>query len=121
MEQVYDELMILSNDIETSFFHKDHMLDDVIYRIFNYRLASYTEFMKPSGIECRGIMFEVDTDGNYIDIKSRPMAKFWNQHELKMINIDKLLDLAKKAKLNGDLSENVYNTVYEEYLQRISD
>ncbi|UQJ95715.1 RNA ligase 1 and tail fiber attachment catalyst [Klebsiella phage CPRSB] len=34
-------------------------------RIFNYRMASYTDWLKPGALECRGIMFEMDGDTPY--------------------------------------------------------
>ena len=46
-------------DTSEAFYFKDFPLNDAIYRIFNYRLASYTEFLAPNALECRGHMFEV--------------------------------------------------------------
>lgn len=80
MQELYKQLIDLTT-VNESFFFKDFPIDDRIYRIFNYRLASYTEFLIPGAVECRGIMFLVDDDGKYLDIKSRPMEKFWNIDE----------------------------------------
>lgn len=63
-----------------AFYFQDFIWGASIYRIFNYRLASYTDFMMPDAIECRGIMFEVDND-NPVRLVSRPMQKFFNRFE----------------------------------------
>jgi len=77
---LYDDLM---NLVETSeaFYFKDFPLDDKIYRIFNYRLASYTEFLHPGGLECRGHMFEVSADGKKYRLASLSPEKFFNLNE----------------------------------------
>jgi T4 RnlA family RNA ligase len=99
MKSLYKNLINLINTND-SFYFKDFIKDDTIYRIFNYRLASYTEFQIPGAIECRGIMFEIANDGTYIDIKSRPMSKFWNLHELEghssvdLSNVIRIMDKA---------------------------
>lgn len=49
--------------------------------VYNYRLASYTEFMRPGGLECRGHMFEVDENGKPIRLASLPPQKFFNLNE----------------------------------------
>lgn len=51
------------------------------FRIFTYRLASYSDFLAPGALECRGSMFEVDADGGYIRIASRTPKKFFNLGE----------------------------------------
>jgi RNA ligase len=87
---LYEQLMNLND----SFYHVDHILDHQVYRIFSYRLASYTDFEQPGAKEARGIMFNI-TDEPYI--VSRPMEKFWNLEELvnhgfqfDKINIDRI-------------------------------
>lgn len=82
-QKMYDELMTLVADSET-FYYKDFKKDDSVFRIFNYRLASYTEFMRPSGLECRGTTFEVtdeSRDAKAIRLASLPMPKFFNLNE----------------------------------------
>jgi T4 RnlA family RNA ligase len=79
-EQIFNnlELLITEND---AFFRQEFILDEKIYWIYNYRLASYTDFLAPSAIEARGIMFEVTNEGKFIRLASRPMQKFWNLNE----------------------------------------
>lgn len=80
--KLYNELLELvwSNE---AFFFKDQVLDDITYRVFAYRLASYSDFLLPSALECRGIMFEVK-DGNPIRLAAMPMEKFFNISENPM-------------------------------------
>lgn len=90
---MYNELMTLCNDSDDAFFFKDFERDDHHYRIFNYRMASYTDFLRPSALECRGIMFEIRTDeiNGVIPIRlaSRPMEKFFNKDENPLtMNLD---------------------------------
>lgn len=77
---LYDNLMALvqSND---AFFTRDAKLDDCLYRVFSYRMASYTDFCTPGALESRGIMFELDDAGNPIRLAAMPMEKFFNDKE----------------------------------------
>jgi T4 RnlA family RNA ligase len=80
--QLYDQLMQLTLTGD-AFFFKDFPADDPerMYRIFNYRLASYSDFCKPGALECRGTMFLVDRKGNFDDLVCRPPKKFFNLGE----------------------------------------
>lgn len=77
---LYDQLLLLTTTTE-AFFFADHTHQGVTYRIFNYRLASYSLFCLPAAEECRGTMFEIDTMGNVIRLAALPMQKFYNLHE----------------------------------------
>lgn len=85
-QRLFEDLMRLVNSNE-AFFYVDRELDDQTYRIFNYRLASYTDFLEPSALECRGIMFNVTSfeDNALVDVThelvSFPMFKFFNLYE----------------------------------------
>lgn len=78
-ENTYNDLMKL---VETSeaFFFKDFDLDGKVYRIFNYHLASWTLFMEPGALNCRGIMYDVTNPENP-KIVSLPPEKFFNYEE----------------------------------------
>lgn len=95
MKTLYDNLLKLTVD-NTSFFFKEFELNSKTFRIFNYRLASYTEFQLPGAMEARGIMFEVDND-EYVNLACRPMAKFHNLHEIQPQIPD--LDLSKVVRI----------------------
>lgn len=77
--QLYTNLMSLVDSNE-AFYYGDREMDDRVYRLFNYRLASYTDFLNPGAIECRGIMFDV-TDPEDVKLVSMPMEKFFNLNE----------------------------------------
>jgi len=84
--ELYNQLMALTQDGD-AFYFQDFELDRVKYRIFNYRLASYSDFLKPGALECRGIMFDI-TDG-IAELVARPMQKFFNLNENPMtMNLD---------------------------------
>lgn len=80
-QELYDNLMTLCETNEAFFFKDFPVYTGGHYRIFNYRLATYTDFMLPGALECRGIMFELDKDGNALRVASRPMEKFFNDGE----------------------------------------
>lgn len=77
------DLMTLVDESE-AFYFSDQKSGDEWYRIFNYRLASYTEFMRQNGTECRGHMFRISEEGynaQPVEFVTLPMEKFWNLHE----------------------------------------
>ena len=81
-----------------AFYYKDFSKDDRTYRIFNYRLASYTNFLEDGALECRGIMYDV-TDWEPV-LVSRPMEKFFNLNENPLtMNLDltRVVDVELKA------------------------
>lgn len=78
--KLFEELVALTKDSEV-FYKQEFKLDAKIYWIFNYRLASYSDFQLPSAKWARGTMFEVDSDGNLIQLASLPMPKFFNLNE----------------------------------------
>ena len=78
-QTLYNDLFRLTETNE-AFYFRDNIKDDITYRIFTYRLASYSDFLLPSALECRGIMFEMSHDVP-IRLASMPMAKFFNYKE----------------------------------------
>lgn len=81
-EKLYEQLVELCASTK-AFNYKDvpsgH--EGTIYRIFSYYLTSYTDYLKPGALECRGTMFYVDTSGKYLGIASRTPQKFFNLGE----------------------------------------
>lgn len=92
--ELYANLMALCESGDT-FFYADHTLDGLCYRIFNYRLSSYSEFLKPDALWCRGTMFRMDHDPVLV---CRPMQKFFNLNE-------------NPSTMSLDLSEDNIDTV----------
>jgi T4 RnlA family RNA ligase len=89
--------LVDSND---AFYFQDFVLDDVTYRIFNYRMASYTDFLQPAALECRGIMFDV-TDINNVGLVCLPQEKFFNLNENPM-TMDLALTKVSNIELKAD-------------------
>jgi T4 RnlA family RNA ligase len=81
---LYSDMMALCKGGDT-FFFADRVVDNVTYRIFNYRLASYTDFCKPNALEARGIMFALTDDNGVVledpKLVCRPIRKFFNRFE----------------------------------------
>ena len=65
------------------FVSKDVAFHGSIYRIYNYNnFPKYSDFNKPSGLECRGHMFEMDIDSKEpIRLACLPPEKFFNIDE----------------------------------------
>lgn len=106
-DELFNDLMRLCEGDDPAFFFSDQVLDDYFapakFRIFNYHLASYTDFQKPNALNCRGTMFQMLEDGKPI-LASLPFAKFFNYMEnpftmnVDFSDIDYVLD-----KMDGSL------------------
>lgn len=72
------EALVVANE---AFYRQEFIKDESIYWVYNYRLASYTDFLSPGAIESRGVMYEVDDKGNAIRLAAQPMHKFFNRFE----------------------------------------
>lgn len=82
IKSLFDNLMNLCSDDNNTFFFVDATSSmQSKFRIFSYYIASYSEWLKPDALECRGIMFELDDNNNPIRIAARPPKKFFNLFE----------------------------------------
>lgn len=72
------EALVASSD---TFYGQDFDCHGTKFRIYNYRLASYTEFLKPGALEMRGHMFELNADGSMKRLAALCMQKFFNAFE----------------------------------------
>jgi len=94
-------------DMLESFYYADRFLDGKWFRIFNYRLASYTDFMEPGGLELRGHTFEIDREGEDatpIRLASNYFPKFFNYRENPStmdLDLTKVREIAHK--MDGSL------------------
>lgn len=98
-QTLYNDLMNLVNSNE-AFYFQDQLLDGCTYRIFNYRLASYTDFLQPGALECRGSMFEIDDKGTAKRLASHPLHKFFNLYENPMtmnVDLDNIVSVENKS------------------------
>lgn len=87
---LYNKLMHLVETNEAFYYVDQNIIDGLaestksVYRIFLYRLASYTDFQLPGALECRGITFEITEEGDNaqpIRLAAMPMEKFFNLYE----------------------------------------
>ncbi len=63
-----------------TFIYRDLALDEHKYRIFDYHLASWTSFMLPNALNCRGTMFNITNSTNPV-LVCLPPPKFFNYEE----------------------------------------
>lgn len=103
-ETVYNELLDLCKDSEC-FYFVDQQMDGHYFRIFNYRLAQYSDWLKhPLTFELRGLMIETTSDGRFIRVASRPMKKFFNRGENPIVaDYDFSGDMTAYDKMDGSL------------------
>jgi T4 RnlA family RNA ligase len=104
---LYNNLMSLVANNE-AFYFQDFQLENRTFRIFNYRLASYTDFMLPGAMECRGVMFEITTAPDGVEkpfkLTALPMEKFFNLNENPMtMNVDLSTVVEIQEKADGSL------------------
>ena len=79
--ELYNNLMNLVNDEDSPFYLIEHVgpYDGATYHVFSYRLGSYTDFLRPDALECRGHMFRIENDVPVL--VSLPFPKFFNRGE----------------------------------------
>lgn len=99
LSTLFNDLMALCDAPESSFYFTEPVYDGKQYRVFTYRLASFTEFQQKNASECRGHTFRLD--GDTWVLASLPMAKFWNYGEhigwgndIDLDSIDMIMDKA---------------------------
>ena len=98
--ETYHNLMTLCKEDE-AFYFADFKAADKMYRIFNYRLANWSSFEKPSAKDCRGIMYDV-TDSTWPILVSLPMEKFFNFAEGNVDHYSGYM-FTKMVKMDGSL------------------
>ena len=73
--ELFDSLMALTEDSKV-FFYKDYGP----FRVFNYRLSSYSEFLRKAALDCRGTTFFMKEGATPL-LVCRPLPKFFNLAE----------------------------------------
>lgn len=105
---LFDDLMALCAVNEAFYFVDQIGPDGLSYRVFTYRLASYTDFQNRNAVECRGHTFRLDDDGQW-RLASLPMQKFFNYGEHigwgTEMNLSKIVTVMDK--LDGSLISTV--------------
>lgn len=107
--KLYNDLMNLcSEEGQEAFYYVDQKMGDETYRIFLYRMASYTEFLKSGALECRGHTFRMNSDGSMAELASKPMQKYFNLGENPFtMNLDLSTMVELMDKLDGSLISTV--------------
>lgn len=112
LDTLFDDLMALCESNE-AFYYVDQKMGNTDYRIFTYRLASFTDFQNRNAIECRGHTFRKDADG--WKLASLPPQKFFNYSEhvgwktdIDLNSVTMIMD-----KLDGSLISTVEANDYE--------
>ena len=101
MKNLYEQLKTLVETTE-AFYMVEQVFKGVTYEVFTYRMASYTEFLLPSALECRGHTF---SNGRLVSL---PMQKFFNLGENPMTME---LDLSKVIQIENKLDGSLISTV----------
>lgn len=80
IENLFYEMKKLSETSDKFFMNKS------VYRgknvaVFDYSLTIPADFCSEAAFECRGSVFEIDDNDNFVSILCRPYEKFLNLHE----------------------------------------
>lgn len=112
--KLYNDLMELCST--GNFFYKDQVTPNgYSVRIFSYHYASYGDWIKPSALECRGIMFLMNDDYDMVfHVMCRPMEKFFNVGEHPRTFEELVQDLIERKLLSSPRPGN--NLKYDELL-----
>ncbi|ASV44065.1 RNA ligase [Salicola phage SCTP-2] len=86
---------VVENEPE-KFFMNIHEYDGVRYAMFDYALTIPSHFNTSAAFECRGSVFEVDDNDNFVRIASRPFEKFLNLHEYDYLHNEGLFNGVKE-------------------------
>jgi RNA ligase len=129
--EIYTHLLDYANFGSDAIYYVDQVWEGVTYRVFAYRLASYTDFMQPDALEARGIMFELDEKEQPVRLACRPMHKFFNLNEnpmtmnlnLSQDNISIVMDKVDGSLIsswvdhNGNLQLKSKTSLYSDQVQ----
>lgn len=108
-KEIFDSLMALVSNDECFYFN-DQILKNRIFRIFDYRLASYSQWLNPHATQCRGITFEVDDNGNALELVSWPFEKYWNIRENPFtMDVDLNDPMEILYKIDGSLMATIHH------------
>lgn len=110
-KELYNSLVNLCDSTE-AFDYKDfESIGSGTYRIFTYRLASYSDFLSPAAFECRGSMFEIDpVTKEYIRFAARTPKKFFNAYENPFVMFDKNMKSTEVQLVMDKLDGSIIST-----------
>lgn len=106
---LYSNLMKLVEGNE-AFYFKDYIVNGCVYRVFNYLLASYTDFCAEDALEARGITFYIPGGDLEPTCVARPFKKFFNYKE-NPFTMDRRLEDVEQSfiKEDGSIIMSYYN------------
>lgn len=81
LQELFDGLNKLCSETEAFYFSEQEYGENHIVRSFSYRLASWTDFLKPYARDCRGTAFVLDKRTGEWNLFCRAYRKFWNLGE----------------------------------------
>lgn len=81
LQELFDGLNKLCAETEAFYFSEQEYGENYIVRSYTYRLASYTDFLKPYARDCRGTAFVLDKRTGEWNLFCRAYRKFWNLGE----------------------------------------
>lgn len=90
MKQMYDNLKALTQKNDMFFSSIQTTPNGTPVEIFSYHVASYSDWLEPDAMECRGIMFDISDKQNPV-IVCRPFPKFFNLNENPLSEADDVL------------------------------
>ena len=99
-QDLYDDLIQLCDDENNGFIYRDFQKKDRCFRIFDFRRASYSDFVRKGALNCRGTMFAMN-GLQPSRLASLPMEKFFNLNE-NPFTMDLDLSTINKAEAKAD-------------------
>ncbi|MCB1711445.1 MAG: hypothetical protein KDH96_02850 [Candidatus Riesia sp.] len=103
---LFENLMNLCDNKESGFYFVDQIYaeDDHLYRIFSYRLGgSYTNWLLPDALNCRGTMFRKEGDNWKLVCLPMPKCFRLRENPIIMEQESKLEKIDFFLKLDGSL------------------
>lgn len=105
---LFEDSMLLCSTND-AFYYVDHHFAGNLYRVFTYRLASYSDFCNKNALEMRGHTFMHDTEEDRWKLVCLPPQKFFNYGE--HVGWGTALDLNNVAMVMDKLDGSLISTV----------
>ena len=96
IETLFNEMKELTEHSE-KFFMNHHVYRGRNVVVFDYSLTIPANFSSQAALECRGSVFEVDENMNFVRCVCRPYEKFLNSHEYDYDGNQPLFDNVKNV------------------------
>ena len=97
MKRIFDNLKLLVKSNPEKFFMNRSEYKGMKVAMFDYSLTIPSDFNGDDAFECRGSLFQVDEDNNYVKTLALPFEKFFNIHEYDFGNNEGLYYTVKQT------------------------